>query len=128
MKNKKDKDASLPAIDSFINLISIILTSKPRNNGIKITIANLIARSFIVGLNGSNLIMIFIYLFFIILFLYYDTLFYVLKKDKFPLVFGCEVMAGVKRSEGLAPFSVIKTWNKNLFMSSRTKRFGRYNC
>ncbi|CAI8877065.1 hypothetical protein EMIT019CA3_420004 [Bacillus pseudomycoides] len=28
--------------------------------------------------------------------------------DEFSLVFGCEVVAGVKRSEGLAPYSVIK--------------------
>nr|WP_172689944.1 hypothetical protein [Bacillus sp. (in: firmicutes)] len=37
------------------------LTSNAKNNGINSTIASLIAMSFIVGLNGSKLIIIFTY-------------------------------------------------------------------
>lgn len=59
MKNNRDRLAILPAIDSFINFISITLTTNARNNGINSTMASLIAMSFITGLNGSKLIMIF---------------------------------------------------------------------
>ncbi|BAR78973.1 hypothetical protein LaLC_53850 [Bacillus anthracis] len=59
MKNKRDRLAILPAIDSFINFISITLTINARNNGINSTMASLIAMSFITGLNGSKLIMIY---------------------------------------------------------------------
>lgn len=62
MKNNRDRLAILPAIDSFINFISITLTTNARNNGINSTMASLIAMSFITGLNGSKLIMIFTYL------------------------------------------------------------------
>jgi hypothetical protein len=59
MKNNRDRLAILPAIDSFINFISITLTINARNNGINSTMASLIAMSFITGLNGSKLIMIY---------------------------------------------------------------------
>lgn len=62
IKNRQDRYASLPAIDSLMNFISITLTSNAKNNGINSTIASLIAMSFIVGLNGSKLIIIFTYL------------------------------------------------------------------
>lgn len=62
MKNNRDRLAILPAIDSFINFISITLTTNARNNGINSTMASLIAMSFITGLNGSKLIMIFTFL------------------------------------------------------------------
>lgn len=61
IKNNKDRLANLPAIDSFINFISITLTINAKNKGINSTIASLIAKSFIVGLNASKLIMIFTY-------------------------------------------------------------------
>ena len=61
MKNNRDRLAILPAIDSFINFISITLTTNARNNGINSTMASLIAMSFITGLNGSKLIIIFTY-------------------------------------------------------------------
>lgn len=64
MKNNRDRLAILPAIDSFINFISITLTTNARNNGINSTMASLIAMSFITGLNGSKLIMIFTYLYY----------------------------------------------------------------
>ncbi|HHB2103383.1 TPA: hypothetical protein ACOQ5I_002552 [Bacillus cereus] len=44
------------------------LTSNAKNNGINSTIASLIAMSFIIGLNGSKLIIIFTYLSLIVLF------------------------------------------------------------
>lgn len=62
MKNNRDRLAILPAIDFFINFISITLTINVRNNGINSTMASLIAMSFITGLNGSKLIMIFTFL------------------------------------------------------------------
>jgi hypothetical protein len=55
MKNNRDRLAILPAIDSFINFISITLTINARNNGINSTMASLIAMSFITGLNGSKI-------------------------------------------------------------------------
>ena len=63
IKNRQDRYASLPAIDSLINFISMTLISKAKNNGIKSTIVSLIAMSFIVGLNGSKSIIIFTYLY-----------------------------------------------------------------
>lgn len=41
MKNNRDRLAILPAIDSFINFISITLTINARNNGINSTMASL---------------------------------------------------------------------------------------
>jgi hypothetical protein len=86
MKNKQDRYANLPAIDSFINFISIILTINAKNNGINSTIASLIAMSFIVGLNGSKLMMVFTYLLFDLIICIIHYYYFVHNKKRHPKV------------------------------------------